>query len=128
MRILKTIIAVTALLLIGLTAFLIIYGRSDFTVEKNNSSYISVIEQMNGTDRHTMELNAGDALQIKYRTEKGFLHMELTAPSGATIYDGNGKGVTDFSLRLTETGKYTVTVTARNAKGTVNIQLKEKSK
>ena len=128
MRILKTIIAVTALLLVGLTEFLIIYGRSDFTVEKNNSSYISVIEQMNGTDRHTMELNAGDALQIKYRTEKGFLHMELTAPSGATIYDGNGKGVTDFSLRLTETGMYTVTVTARNAKGTVNIQLKEKSK
>ena len=39
-------------------------------------------QQMNGTDSHTLNLTAGDVLQVTFETQKGSLHMELTAPDG----------------------------------------------
>lgn len=46
---------------------------------------------MNGTDGHTMTLNAGDVLAIRFETEKGTLHLEIQAPDGAFYIPGRGK-------------------------------------
>ena len=43
---------------------------------KNADSYILDAQYMNGTDGHTMMLNAGDVLAIRFETEKGTLHLE----------------------------------------------------
>ena len=85
------------------------------------------IEKMNGTDLHTLELNEGDVLQIRFETVKGSLYMEIKAPGGTTIYRGNGKVTTDFSVNILESGVYTVVVEAQHAKGTIHIQLKEET-
>ena len=117
------------LLLAGITAFLFLHKQVSFTGSrvKNPDAYLLDIEKMNGTNLHTLELREGDILQIQFETEKGSLYMEIKAPDGTTIYRGNGKETTDFTVNIRESGVYTVTVEARRAKGTIHIQLKEET-
>ena len=113
------------LLLAGITAFLFLHKQVSFTGSrvKNPDAYLLDIEKMNGTNLHTLELREGDILQIQFETEKGSLYMEIKAPDGATIYRGNGKETTDFTVNIRESGVYTVVVEARHAKGIIHVQL-----
>ena len=81
---------------------------------------------MNGADSHTLNLTDGDVLQVTFETEKGSLHMEITAPDGTILYAGNGEEVTEFEINISKTGAYTITVEARHAEGTIHIQVREK--
>lgn len=85
-------------------------------------SYRLDIRCMTGTDAHTLELDAGNTLEIHFETEKGSLHMELQAPDGTVLYAGDGKAATDFTVNISESGTYTAAVEARHAKGTIHIQ------
>ena len=117
------------LFLAGVAAFLFFYNQEGFTGNriKNPDAYLLDIERMNGTDLHTLELHEGDVLQIQFETVKGSLYMEIKAPDGTTIYRGNGKETTDFTVNIRESGVYTIVVEARHAKGTIHIQLKEET-
>lgn len=126
----KTVLLVLPLLfLAGVAAFLFFYNQEGFTGNriKNPDAYLLDIERMNGTDLHTLELHEGDVLQIQFETVKGSLYMEIKAPDGTTIYRGNGKETTDFTVNIRESGVYTIVVEARHAKGTIHIQLKEET-
>ena len=126
----KTVLLVLPLLfLAGVAAFLFFYNQEGFTGNriKNPDAYLLGIERMNGTDLHTLELHEGDVLQIQFETVKGSLYMEIKAPDGTTIYRGNGKETTDFTVNIRESGVYTIVVEARHAKGTIHIQLKEET-
>ena len=118
-----------ALVLAGAAAFLFGYNQEGFTGSrvKNPDAYLLDIEKMNGTDLHTLKLHEGDVLQIQFETEKGALYTEIKAPDGTTIYRGNGKETTDFTVNTPEDGVYTVLVEARHAKGTIHIQLEEET-
>ena len=118
-------IALLLLLLAGIAAFLFCYNQEGFTGSrvKNPDAYLLDIEKMNGTDLHTLELSRGDVLQIQFETEKGNLYMEIKAPDGTTIYRGNGKETTDFTVNIRESGIYKIVVEARHAKGTIHVQL-----
>ena len=122
-------IALLLLLLAGIAVFMFCYNQEGFTGSrvKNPDAYLLDIEKMNGTDLHTLELSRGDVLQIQFETEKGALYTEIKAPDGATIYRGNGKETTDFTVDIPESGVYTIVVEARHAKGTIHIQLKEET-
>ena len=115
-----------ALVLAGAAAFLLDYNQEGFTGSrvKNPDAYLLDIEKMNGTDLHTLELQEGDVLQIRFETAKGELYMEIKAPDGTTIYRGNGKETTDFAVNIRQDGVYAVVVEARHAKGTIHIQAK----
>ena len=124
----KAVLLVLPLLfLAGVAAFLFFYNQEGFTGNriKNPDAYLLDIERMNGTDLHTLELHEGDVLQIQFETVKGSLYMEIKAPDGTTIYRGNGKETTDFTVNIRESGVYTIVVEARHAKGTIHIQLEE---
>ena len=120
-----TWIAVGLLLLVGIALFLLGYNREGFTGSrvKNPDAYLLDIEKMNGTDLHTLELREGDVLQIQFETENGTLYMEIKAPDGTSIYRGNGKETTEFTVNIRESGIYTIVVEARHAKGAIHIQL-----
>ena len=92
---------------------------------KTQDAYSLDSQQMNGTDNHTLNLAAGDVLQAAFKTEKGSLHMEITAPDGTILYAGNGEEVTEFEINISKTGAYTITVEARHAEGKIDIRLKE---
>ena len=116
-------IALPLLILAGVAIFLFCYNQDGFTGSrvKNPDACLLDIRRMNGTDLHTMELQEGDVLRIRFETEKGSLHMEIKAPDGTAIYSGNGKETADFTVNIPESGVYTVVVAARRAKGTVHI-------
>ena len=126
----KAVLLVLPLLfLAGVAAFLFFYNQEGFTGNriKNPDAYLLDIERMNGTDLHTLELHEGDVLQIQFETVKGSLYMEIKAPDGTTIYRGNGKEATDFTVNIRESGVYTIVVEARHARGTIHIQLEEET-
>ena len=117
------------LLLAGVGVFLFCCNQECFTGSriKNPDAYLLDIQRMDGTDLHTLELHEGDVLQIEFETKKGSLYMEIKAPDGTTIYRGNGKETTEFTVNIRESGVYTIVVEARHAKGTIHIQLKEET-
>lgn len=123
------LLVLTLLFLAGVAAFLFFYNQEGFTGNriKNPDAYLLDIERMNGTDLHTLELHEGDVLQIQFETVKGSLYMEIKAPDGTTIYRGNGKETTDFTVNIRESGVYTIVVEARHARGTIHIQLEEET-
>ena len=82
---------------------------------------------MNGTDLHALELRKSDILHIQFETEKGSLYMEIKAPDGTSVYRGNGKEATDFTINIQESGVYTIVVKARRAKGIIHIELQEET-
>ena len=47
--------------------------------------------------------------------------MEIKAPDGTTIYSGNGKETTEFTVNIPESGVYAIAVEARHAKGTIHV-------
>ena len=117
------------LLLAGTAVFLFCRNQEGFTGSrvKNPDAYLLDIERMHGTDLHTLELREGDVLQIDFETVKGELYAEIKAPDGTSIYRGNGKETTEFTVNIRETGVYTVVVEARHAKGIFHVQLEEKT-
>ena len=117
------------LILAGVAIFQFCYNQEGFTGSrvKNPDAYLLDIEKMNGTDLHTLELCKGDVLQIQFETEKDTLYMEINAPDGTTLYRGNGKETTDFTVNIRQSGIYTIVVEARHAKGTIHIQLEEET-
>lgn len=121
-------IALPLLLLAGAALFLFRSDQEGFTGSrvKNPDAYLLDIERMNGTDLHTLELQEGDVLQIRFKTVKGSLYMEIKAPDGTTVYCGNGREATDFTVNIPADGVYTVVVEARHAKGTIRVQAAEK--
>lgn len=112
------------LIIIGLFALLNGCGQKGFdgTRVANPDSYRLDMEQMNGTDTHTMKLDAGDLLEIHFETGQGKLHMEIKSPDGILVYAGNGEEATDFTVNISESGVYSVSVEAHNAKGKIHIQ------
>ena len=92
---------------------------------KNPDAYLLDIRYMNGNDAHEINLQAGDVLHIRFETNKGELQMEIKAPDGTSVYSGNGKVATDFNLNITQSGVYTIAVEARNANGTIHVQLQD---
>ena len=123
------LIVLTLLILAGVAVFLLCCNQENFTGSriKNPDEYLLDIEKMNGTDLHTLELREGDTLQIEFETEKGELYMEIKAPDGTSLYRGNGKQTTDFTVNIRESGVYTVVVEARHAKGTIHVRLEEET-
>lgn len=94
---------------------------------KNPDSYLLEIERMNGTDTHTLHLQEGDELQVRFKKEKGSLKMEIKAPDGTSIFQGNGIETTDFTVKVPSDGVYTLTVEARQARGTVSVKCEAKT-
>ena len=117
-------IAVIIMIIIGGATGLFCYNMEGFTGNriKNPDSYLLEIEKMNGTDLHTLDLQAGDVLKVEFETVKGSLGLEIKAPDGTTIYRGDGKAATDFTVNISKSGVYTVNVLARHARGMISIQ------
>ena len=54
--------------------------------------------------------------------------MEIKEPDESFLYAGNGKGMTEFSVNISESGTYSIYVEAHHAKGTVYTQQKGEKK
>lgn len=85
-------------------------------------SYRLDVDNMTGIDSLTMEMKAGDTLEVYFEALKGSMYMEIREPDKTILYAGNGKVVTEFSINISESGTYSIYLEAHRAKGTVHIQ------
>ena len=125
---LQRIIRFTAgILLFALIAALLpaCAGQNDFIVSRmaEADAYILDMERMTGTDRHTLKLDAGDTLDVRFEAKEGSVYMEIKAPDGTAVYTGRGRDTSDFTVNISESGVYTVAVEARRAKGIIHISV-----
>lgn len=123
------VIAGGLLLAAALTVLLVTYNREAFSGNRvaTTDTYVLDIARMNGTDLHSIKADAGDTLKVHFETEKGALHLEIRASDGTVLYSGNGEGVPYFTVSIPAGGTCTVRVTARHAKGKIQIRLCEKT-
>lgn len=123
-------ITLFTLCILGLAVSLTACGRECFVGSRTAAagSYQLDIDRMTGTDRFTMELSAGDTLAVQFETTKGSIYMEIKEPDESSLYAGNGKGVSEFTVNIPESGTYSIYVEAHHAKGTVHIQQKGEKK
>lgn len=125
----KTMLIVLAAVLAALIIIgAILNNQEVFTGNriKNPDSYILDIKRMNGVDTHQLELSEGSVLDILFETDKGTLHMDISAPDGTTLYYGNGTETGRFVLNIRQSGSYTIAVKAKHGKGRIKIQAKNK--
>lgn len=80
------------------------------------------IERMSGTDTHTLDLQEGDALQVTIAAVAGRLRLDITDPDGDVLYSGNGTEADHFTVNISRSGRYPVSVNARHAQGTIRIR------
>ena len=75
-------IVLPLLLLAGTAVFLLCRNQEGFTGSrvKNPDAYLLDIQRMTGTDLHTLELQKGDVLHIRFETVKGELRMTPSIP------------------------------------------------
>ena len=94
-------ITLLILCILGLAVFLTACGRDCFVGSRTAEagSYRLDIDRMTGTDRFTMELRAGDTLAVQFETTKGSIYMEIKEPDESSLYAGNGKGVSEFTVK-----------------------------
>ena len=90
-----------------------------------SDSYGLNVERMTGTDSYQMELQESEVLAVHFETVRGSMCMEIQAPDGSSLYQGNGKGVTEFTVNIPESGTYPIFVEAHRAKGIIQVQRKE---
>ena len=123
-------ITLFTLCILGLAVSLTACGRECFVGSRTAEagSYQLDIDRMTGTDRFTMELSVGDTLAVQFETTKGSIYMEIKEPDESSLYAGNGKGVSEFTVNIPESGTYSIYVEAHHAKGTVHIQQKGEKK
>lgn len=127
----KTILTLGLILLVlvlaGAAVLMLRNQQNEFTGNrvKNPDAYLLDIQRMNGTDSHVLTLKKGDSLAVKFETTGGQLTMEITAPDGSVIYQGNGTEATEFTLGIPEDGTYTISVRGKQAKGTLHVRLAE---
>ena len=69
-----------------------------------SDSYSLNVESMTGTDSYQMELQVGEVLAVHFETVRGSMCMEIQAPDGSPLYQGNGKGMTEFTINIPESG------------------------
>ena len=118
------IIPILLLYLFGIAFFLTACGKNCFVGNRvaEEGFYRLDVDYMTGTDRLTMEIQANNTLSVQFETVKGSIYMEIKDQDENTLYAGNGKGVTEFTVSISQSGTYSIYVEARHAKGTVYIQ------
>ena len=75
---------------------------------------------MNRTDSETLELREGDALRVSWQIESGYADIVIKQKNGVPVYQADGRAAGDsaaFFVEIPQTGSYTITVSARKAKG-----------
>lgn len=122
-RVLITLILLIFLILACVSCCLI-SNQDYFTGSRvrNPELYDLDFTRMNQVDDWTMSFNAGDRVHVTFLVEKGNVDLYI-GNGGYKCYQGNGITEGDFYLNMPVTGKYTIRVTARNARGRIRIEL-----
>lgn len=77
---------------------------------------------LNGTFTHTLKLRAGDNLSVDLSVDEGTLGIVIQRDN-APIYSNDDLDTSSFSMEITQSGDYQVTITGGNTKGSIHMKV-----
>ena len=129
----KIVLLFTVIALIAAAGILIFTRQSETRFDGNRISdpgrFALQFERMNKTDSETMALEEGDRLRVTWQIESGQMDIVIGMEGKEAVYRANDRSAgdeADFCVEIRQTGSYTITVSARDAKGRIGF-LKTKS-
>ena len=124
----KKIILLSAFIMLGVAVILILTQQPDarFNGERisNQGSFALRFDWMNRIDSETLELREGDALHVSWQIESGHVDIVIRQKNEEPVYQADDRAAGDkaaFYVEIPQTGSYTITVSARKAKGQVEF-------
>ena len=122
--------ALFALLLAAAAAVLLLTaGPGTFQVFNgervcNPDLYHLDFTRMNQDDSHTMSVQAGDSLRVTCAIRSGRFDLTVSHSTLGMLYRGSSLESGEFELPVSEDGDCTVSVSARNAAGALDIAVR----
>ena len=97
---------------------------SDFDGSRtgNDNEFSMDYKVLNKTDSQDLSLQDGDKISAKIIVNGGTLAIKIQKDDEEPIYESDGISVSnEFEIEIDESGTYTITVTGKKAKGSVNF-------
>lgn len=119
---------IISILMLLLTVFFTACGFSEFDGSRtgNENRLIMDYRTMNMTDSQELELAEGDRVHFEVVSLSGRVDIILQKNGKTSIYEGSDIPTSSFWIEVEDSGTYTVSVTGRNARGSVSA-VKENS-
>lgn len=127
----QTIFIAALLILLSFAVIVVLWmqnhGRTNYSATKMEDVYQVNFTWWTGADRHTLLLEEGDVLQMKWNIERGLIGIEIGKPNQKPIYIANDVSEKDtpeasFTVTVPEAGEYTISVSGKNATAEVNVK------
>lgn len=102
--------------------------KADFVGNKIKvgNRYTLFFSVLNTTEKETLNLKKGQVLKVSLLLEKGTVSMSIAQGKSEPIYRGTDLDESaSFSVSVPESGKYTVLVSGKDAKGKVKFEVTE---
>ena len=131
----KIVLLATIVALIAVAGLLILTRQPEtrFDGERisNSGRYTLRFDRMNAADSETMALEEGDALHVSWQIEGGHVDIAIGMEGEEALYRADDRPAgdkADFDVVIPQTGSYTITVSAREAKGRVEFMTTDNTK
>lgn len=91
----------------------------------NESQLIMEYKMLNKTDSQELKLEKGDTVKFNVVNKDGSLAIVLYKEDGEVICGGSMLGTSTFEVEMEESGTYTVSVTGKNARGSLSVTVEK---
>lgn len=117
----KNIVLILVLLILTISFAGCDNSKSTFSGSKtgDNTQFLVDFDVLNKTVNSDMDLLNGDNIETTIDIEKGKVDVLVKNENDTIIYQGNEVENGNFTLSITESGKYTFSITGHKAKGSV---------
>lgn len=96
-------------------------SRFDGSRTGNDSQFIMEYRIFDGTDAQTLQLKEGESIDVAIVNTSGTLEIVIRSQDDKILYENDDVSTGSFQIEVKETGKYTITVTGTQAKGSVQF-------
>lgn len=128
----KIVLLIIIVALIAVTGLLIFTRQPETRFDgdriSNPGHFALRFDWMNSTDSETMALAEGDALHVSWQIESGRVDIAIGIEGEEAVYRADDRPAgdkADFYVEIPQTGSYTITVSAREAKGQIEFMKME---
>ena len=129
----KIILLFVVIALIALAVILIFTRQPETRFDGDRISdpgrFALRFDRMNGTDSETIVLQEDDTLHVSWQIESGRVDIAIGIEGEEALYQADDRPAgdkADFYVEIPQTGSYTITVSAREAKGQIEFMKMEK--
>lgn len=76
-------------------------------------------EQMNSTHSHSIDMDAGESIEVKIIRKSGKISVQIYNEDDQSVYKGDDVTDAEFEIQINEKGTYRLCVSGKDAKGHV---------